>query len=112
MTSDEKRDEQFLDWLTYQPSCLDEGWNQWDVEKGEGRNIACHIRRISRGAGMGIKPLFSAVPLTDKQHRIQGTSERICLDVYKPEGAPWTDEAAEKWFEDTADRHVKLWEMS
>lgn len=59
------KDEDYLRWLSFQPSCVDGTWNQWD---DVGRNIACHVRRIDRGAGCGIKPKFSAIPMTHTQH--------------------------------------------
>lgn len=33
--------------------------------------VAAHVRRIANGAGTGIKPPYSAVPLCDKHHKEQ-----------------------------------------
>lgn len=56
----------YLDWLTYQPSCVDGSFHQW--QDGVGRNIACHVRQLNRGAGTGVKPPYSAIPMTQEQH--------------------------------------------
>lgn len=80
-------DKLYLEWLSYQPSCIDGSWNQYD-EAGDGRNIPCHVRRVNRGAGTGKKPLFSAVPMTHEQHMQEAT-------LRTPE-----------WFEEQADLHL------
>ena len=59
-------DAEYLRWVTFQPSCVDGSFNQW--QDGVGRNIACHVRQVNRGAGTGIKPPFSAIPMTHEQH--------------------------------------------
>ncbi len=60
-------DKEFLAWVSHQPSVIDGNFNQYNPN----RNIACHVREISIGSGMGIKPPFSAVPMTNEQHRMQ-----------------------------------------
>lgn len=84
------RDRDFLEWLSYQPSAVDRSWNQWDSERGCGRNIAAHVRRVNRGAGLGIKPPFSAIPLTHTQH--------LNEDAYPIE-----------WRIEQADIHLERW---
>ncbi len=59
-------DAEYLRWLSYQPSCVDGSFHQW--QDGVGRNIAAHVRRQNRGAGLGKKPPFSAIPMTQEQH--------------------------------------------
>ncbi len=61
-------DADFLRGLTHQPSCLDGSFSEY--HDGEGRNVACHIRMVKAGAGTGLKPPLSALPLTDAQHRL------------------------------------------
>lgn len=100
-------DAQYLKWVSYQPSCLDGAFNQWDEEKGEGRNIACHVRRLNKGSGIAIKPPYSAVPMTNEQHLLQGKSERLCLEKYL--GVKWDDEKSASWFERQADEYLKMW---
>lgn len=63
-----KLDEEFRLWLSYQPSCIDGSWSEWDGEAW--RSIACHVRRVP-DCGVGIKPLFSAVPMSFSQHAKQ-----------------------------------------
>lgn len=96
-------DKKFLKWLSFQPSCLDGDFNQWD--DGIGRNIPAHVRRVNRGSGMGLKPQFSAVPLTHEQHMIQhqcGESEVI----RRFSGIDLTTAQAAEWFEQKADEYA------
>ena len=51
----------FLAWIRTLPSCLD----------GNTPCEACHVRRVSQGAGIGIKPKLFAVPMTVRQHAHQ-----------------------------------------
>lgn len=101
-------DLEYLNWLTYQPSCLDGSWNQWD--DGVGRNIACHVRRLKKGAGLAIKPPFSAVPMTDKQHRVQsgkdGELGAIKRFTYY---YGFTQDLAKLWFEEKANEYLEQW---
>jgi hypothetical protein len=88
-------DRQFLKWLTFQPSCLDGAFNQYI--DGVGRNIACHVRRASN-SGTGVKPPFSAVPMTDIQHRVQSVKgEAEVLNRFHER--QFTPEEAKEWFD-------------
>lgn len=54
-------DKEFLIWTRLQP-CV--------ICKSEPAEAA-HVRRIANGAGMGIKPPYSAIPLCHEHHRLQ-----------------------------------------
>jgi hypothetical protein len=97
-------DAQFLDFTAKQKSVIDEDFNQFNPNL----NIPCHVRRIKRGAGGGKKPPYSAVAMTDAQHRIQTLyGEAAVLNAYKVEGKIWTDEEATEWFEARADENLE-----
>lgn len=104
-------DAEFLEWVSYQPSVLDGKWNQ--VEIGIGRNIACHVRRQKDGAGMGKKPPFSAVPMTDKQHRHQTKYGEVSVlgeyDWLLIDGAMVGKKEAAAWFEKARDVTLNNW---
>ncbi|TAK97773.1 MAG: hypothetical protein EPO08_20830, partial [Rhodospirillaceae bacterium] len=72
--ANKQSDTAYLQWLRTQPSCLD-GQFGYTVN-GEGRNESAHIRR-SNNAGIGIKPQFSAVPLTKIQHQQQHSAGEL-----------------------------------
>lgn len=97
-------DAQFLKWVSTQPSIFG-GWNQTNPN----RNIPCHVRRIHCGAGMGIKPPFSAVPMTDEQHKLQSgrNGQARCLQTYRD--TTCSPEKAGEWFEKKRDEMVKKW---
>ena len=102
-----KSDKKYLEWLSYQPSCLDGTFNQY--QDGVGRNIACHVRRASN-AGTGYKPKFSAVPMTDEQHKLQSTKgEAAVLYRYLTH---FTAEEAKQWFDNQAQKYLKQWRES
>jgi hypothetical protein len=61
-------DEQFREWIRRQPSCHGTGFSEW--HDGIGFSIACHVRG-SYNAGWAIKPLFSCVPMRQKEHLIE-----------------------------------------
>ncbi len=81
-------DECYLRWLSYQPSCVDGSFHQW--QDGVGRNIACHVRRVGRGAGCGIKPPYSAIPMTQEQHLNES-------DYPIEQRVAWADLHLERW---------------
>ena len=89
------KDKKFREWVSRQPSCISGGYSEW--VNGEGRNIACHIRRVSRGAGTGIKPLFSCVPMTNEEHM---NTHRFGEEYYH-----WPE-----WFDKKADEYLAMWE--
>jgi hypothetical protein len=61
-------DDGFLSWIRDQP-CMMAGKD--GVGPCEGRIQAAHVRRIANGAGVNLKPPFSAVPLCWRHHHEQ-----------------------------------------
>lgn len=57
-------DREFLDWIPTQTCCVKAPYHVGDV-------IAAHVRRVADGAGTGLKPPYSAVPLCTHHHDIQ-----------------------------------------
>lgn len=53
-------DKSFLVWIRTLPSAV----------SGKSPTIAAHYR-TAKNSGIGIKPLYSAIPLTDEEHREQ-----------------------------------------
>lgn len=88
-------DQAFLDWVSFQPSCVSGQFSEYG-EDGVGRSIACHVRRVNRGSGTGHKPLYSAVPLTKKEHDLTHQKSESAL---KPK----------EWFEEKADYYYQQW---
>jgi hypothetical protein len=100
-------DKAYLHWVSFQQSCLDGAFNQW--QDGVGRNIAAHVRR-AHNSGTGFKPPFSAVPMTDAQHKLQSQKgEAACLNHYLPRAQGWTEAEAKAWFDQQAEKHLKRW---
>lgn len=58
-------DAQFLEWLKGQECCAK------SVQPCSGDIVSAHVRRIANGAGTGIKPQYSAVPMCDTHHQLQ-----------------------------------------
>ena len=102
-------DKQFLKWVTYQPSALDGEFNQHEDNEGKPRNIACHVRRLKLGAGMGIKPPFSAIAMTDDQHKLQSSKDGEVKVLRKYLGLVYNADEAAKWFEDAANDALNKW---
>lgn len=59
-------DAEFLEWLKTQPCCVTHS-----AIKHGGDVVPAHVRRVANGAGVGIKPPYSAVPMCDTHHRKQ-----------------------------------------
>lgn len=59
-------DAEFIEWLKQQPCCIGRRECAGDV-------VAAHVRRVATGAGTGIKPVYSAVPMCDHHHQKQHT---------------------------------------
>ena len=61
-------DEEFLEWVRSQKSAKSGKFSMF-VE-GVGTCVAAHVRRVDLGSGTGIKPEFSAIPLTNDEHQL------------------------------------------
>lgn len=107
-TKAEKDDKAFREWVQTQPSCVSGQFSEF--VHGEGRSIAAHVRR-SRDAGTGYKPLFSAVPLTDAEHRVQSNNgEAACLRKFL--GGEWHVDDAKSWFDEQVVKYREEWERT
>jgi hypothetical protein len=105
-------DKKFREWVRRQPSCLSGRFSEY--VNGEGRNLACHVRRAAT-SGISYKPPYSCVPMTDEEHRYQHQhGELACLLRYmnQPISVPQfrTVAFAKEWFVEQAERYRKLWE--
>lgn len=56
----------YFTWLRKWPSVLSDTYGEY-VE-GEGRSVVAHVRRVSAGSGVAVKPPFFAVPMTQEEH--------------------------------------------
>lgn len=95
-------DAKFLAWIRTLPSCL----------SGDGPCQAAHVRRVQFGSGTGIKPPFSAVPLTFTEHYLQHSQGELAsilaygdFDLEEP-----TPQFAKDWFTEKALEYRKQWE--
>jgi len=70
-------DDEFLKWIRSMPCAVCR--NEITVE-------AAHVRRIADGAGTGIKPQFSAIPLCAEHHRLQHQQGESAIG-----GKEWVD---------------------
>lgn len=62
------KDSDFLAWVRTQPCAAPKMGARTPCG---GDVVAAHVRRIANGAGTGIKPEYSAIPLCDTHHREQ-----------------------------------------
>lgn len=102
-------DAQFLEWVSYQPSVIDGAFNPGTDNEGIRRNIPCHVRRLKFGAGMGFKPPFSAIPMTDAQHKVQSSGEGEAGVLRRFRNLTLTGEQAKHWFERVAEDVLSEW---
>ena len=58
-------DDEFLKWVRSRHCCLCKG------NLGLSSSEAAHVRRVANGSGMGIKPIYSAIPLCHTHHMEQ-----------------------------------------
>lgn len=104
-----KLDEKYRAWLRTLPSCV----------SSKSPCIAAHVRR-ARNSGTGMKPLFSAVPLTDEEHRYQHDhGELACYLRFRTPGLIMYDVSritelndvlyAKQWFDAQAAYHLEWW---
>ena len=99
-------DKEYLEWVSHQPSCISGDF--YHYKDGVGRNIACHVRRVSKGAGVGIKPLYSAVPMTNDQHHISHQHGEHGL-LNRTNHEVWDKQSAARWFNEQARLHLERW---
>lgn len=92
-------DKMFLDWVRRQPSAISGGFGAHD-ESGEGRSEAAHVRRSSN-SGTGMKPAYSAIPLTPVEHRMQHEKGYASLGQNKEWAVRKAVECVEKWCKET-----------
>ncbi len=86
-------DAEFQDWVRRQPSCIN--GDTYDI-------VYAHVRRANN-SGTAMKPEFSGVPLTDKQHRMQHQSgEKSLLASFDPSDA-------KEWFDAKAADYRRKW---
>lgn len=94
-------DKAFQEWVRTQPSCISGGFSEW--VDGVGRNEYCHVRRVANGAGVGIKPPFSGVPMTHAEHAMQHQhGEAHLLAAYgiiADDAAAWFAAKADEYFQ-------------
>lgn len=83
-------DADFLEWCQLQ-SC------PWESGDHGGDVVAAHVRRVANGAGVGIKPQFSAIPLCHTHHDLQHRHG---------EGAAL---GGKEWFDRQRMKHVHDW---
>ena len=87
-------DEQYRHWIQKQPSALSGNFSEY--VDGEGRCEAAHVRRANN-AGFGMKPEYSCIPLTHKEHYQQHTKGETSL------GKPV------EWFESKRNEYLIKW---
>lgn len=85
-------DEEFLVWVRQQPCA----YNTYAAAEHGGDVVAAHVRRIANGAGTGIKPPYSAIPLCDRHHQMQHQEGESALD-------------GKEWFDEQRAKHVTRW---
>ncbi len=97
------KDNKYMAWIRRQPSCVS-GHQDWFEKYGEGRCVYAHIRR-ARNSGVGHKPLYHGVPLTQAEHQLQhDKGEKALLEAYR---VPHTN--AKQWFDDQATEYLARW---
>lgn len=95
-------DGDYQEWVRNQPSCVS-GKQDWN--NGVGKCEYAHVRRVANGAGTGIKPEYSGVPLTHEEHALQHAQGETAL--LHAHGIYLND--ATVWFEKRAVQHRAMW---
>lgn len=86
-------DEEYLAWIAQQPCCAI-GENIFPSHSGDA--VAAHVRRIADGAGTGIKPKYSAIPLCHGHHSLQHQNGESAI-------------GGKAWCDDQRDKHLVEW---
>jgi len=97
-------DKEFLDWLKTEKCCVDHEPHQGDI-------VPAHVRRVNKGAGTGIKPPYSAVPMCNDAHQLQHQKGESAIG-----GREFMDKQAAhyraKWFYTVLKKRVNVQSMS
>lgn len=88
-------DDEFLTWLKFQKSAYS-GKRDYDQASYQSYCVAAHVRRVASGAGTGIKPNYSAIPLTDEEHKLQHLKGESAL-------------GDREWWDKKRDKYVLEW---
>jgi hypothetical protein len=102
-------DAAFRSWIETLRSCLSGEYSEF-LESGEGRCIACHVRR-ARHSGTGYKPPYQCVPMTFIEHAVQHKSELRSIQEFNHGLARviTTVEEAKAWFDEQARKYQRVW---
>jgi hypothetical protein len=82
-------DSEFLEFIKSHPCCGS------DVNRHDGDIVAAHVRRIADGAGTGMKPKYSAIPLCNNHHQLQHQQGESALG-----GKDWCDKQRARYLTD------------
>ena len=88
-------DVQYLHWVKRQPSAYSGDFSEYH-DDGESYCVPAHVRRVEHGSGTAIKPPYSAIPLTNREHN---------LAHQNGDGAIGNDE----WWDKMRIRYVSTW---
>jgi len=80
-------DKEFREWLKTQPCCIQAMNHDGDV-------VAAHVRRIANGAGVALKPDYSAIPLCNMHHVVQHQHGESAIG-----GKEWADKQRAKYLQ-------------
>ena len=110
-------DNKFLEWIRKQPCAIT---GAFDYNKNEEtgtvteRCDAAHYRSIEDGAGVAIKPKYSAIPLVHAWHLAQTDFGYAAMnvrtaDVPTKQSECGDDTEGREWFQTQRDRYVSSW---
>lgn len=89
-------DKEYLEWVKHQASAKSGDFSEWHDHHGDKFCVAAHVRHIEHGSGTGIKPPYSAIPLTSPEHN---------LSHQKGDGAVGSRE----WWDKMRIKYVHAW---
>ncbi|WP_153716986.1 hypothetical protein [Eikenella corrodens] len=91
-------DGEYQDYVRALPSCVS-GRQDYDADSGRMRCEYAHVRRVSAGAGTGVKPEYSGVPLTHEEHALQHCAGESALlgGAYKDGRLDWFQKKAAEY---------------